>query len=515
MRGEQGNARGYLEGNEHFYIDNELTPSWSGTGTEDFYESGWYFRGGTTYVMPFSGNPAYDVGADGFANDTTGAFRLLIGEAVPFGQRIRAGIEHGPVDDNVITDYSSVAFWYGQPTYALKRTDSLDPADPVSRAQHQYAAAGSNSTSLDALFPAAYYYLYPVTLGLATGANGIQFQMAIDPASEGVRLTRLSDANQGYQTANVYVDGALLGQWLEPVSNPDGRWLEDSFAVPASYTRGKSGLNIRLVPITGATGTTGWTASHYEAASEVPPFAHHAGPSVIDGAQAIGEQSNAIKLSWQPDLASVGVSNYEIYGSTHSGFPSDAFHLIARSPVPGFEHIGLGLSERWYYEVRAIDSSGLAGPFSNPVSAQSGNAFKVEAESLLPPVSATAQYSAQGNCCGVTWSGSEQLFFQATKVGDNITLSVNVPVTGLYDLGAAITQAPDYGIVSLAVDGTTIGSPFDGYNAGSVTIDPSVDFGNVQLSAGSHLLTLTLTGKETAALNYFVGIDFFIFKKVQ
>jgi hypothetical protein len=46
MRGEQGNQRGYLEGNERVYNDNELSPAWNGIGTEDFYESGWYFQNG-------------------------------------------------------------------------------------------------------------------------------------------------------------------------------------------------------------------------------------------------------------------------------------------------------------------------------------------------------------------------------------------------------------------------------------------------------------------------------------
>jgi hypothetical protein len=515
MRGEQGNARGYLEGNEHFYVNDELSPSWSGTGTEDFYESGWYFRNGTTYVMPFSGNPAYDVGADGFDSDTTGAFRLFIGESIPFGQRIRAGIEHGPVNDDVLTNYSSVAFWYGQPTYSLKRTDAFDPSDPVSRKIHHYTSSGDTSSSLDALFPAAYYYLYPVNLGLVTTAHAFGFQMAIDPANNGVRLARLSDASQGYQTANVYIDGALVGSWLQPVSDPDGRWLEDTFSIPANFTRGKAAVNVQVVPVTGVTGNSNWTASHYEAISEVQPFSRHRGPEGIHNLQATGEQTNAIQLSWQPALAQISVSDYEIYGSTDPAFPADAAHLIAKSPIPGFEHFGLGLNQSWSYQVRAIDASGVPGPFSSRVSAQSGNSFKVEAESLLPPVSATATWSAQGNCCGVTWSGSQQLFFQATKVGDSIVLAVNVPIAGLYDLSAAMTKAPDYGIVSLAVDGNPLGGPFDGFNAGSVTVNPSVDFGNVQLAAGSHLLTFTLTGKNSAAINYYVGIDFLLFKKTQ
>jgi hypothetical protein len=90
-------------------------------------------------------------------------------------------------------------------------------------------------------------------------------------------------------------------------------------------------------------------------------------------------------------------------------------------------------------------------------------------------------------------------------------LTVNVPQAGTYNLTAAMTQAHDYGIVGLAVDGTPLGQPFDGYHANSVTIDFSVNFGSVALSAGSHQLTWTITGKNPAAANYLVGIDYLVF----
>jgi hypothetical protein len=99
MRGENGNQRGYLEGNERVINDNLLSPAWNGTGTEDFYESGWYFSGGIPYSMPLTGNPAYNPGTEGFANDTTGTYRLFPAEAISFGQRLRFTIQHGPVDD--------------------------------------------------------------------------------------------------------------------------------------------------------------------------------------------------------------------------------------------------------------------------------------------------------------------------------------------------------------------------------------------------------------------------------
>ena len=70
------------------------------------------------------------------------------------------------------------------------------------------------------------------------------------------------------------------------------------------------------------------------------------------------------------------------------------------------------------------------------------------------------------------------------------------------------TLAPDYGISTLAVDGTTVGTPVDGYHAGSVAITPVTDDGQLQLAAGRHLLTLMVTGKNAASSNYLAGLDY-------
>ncbi|GAA0513475.1 glycoside hydrolase family 172 protein [Saccharopolyspora thermophila] len=106
------NQRNYLEGDERFYVDGAAEPAWHGTGTEDFYESGWYFREGTTFSMPLHGNPSHEVSVDGCQYDCTGAYRILINDAVPFRTGLRAGIEHGPANDEP-GDYSSTAYWYG------------------------------------------------------------------------------------------------------------------------------------------------------------------------------------------------------------------------------------------------------------------------------------------------------------------------------------------------------------------------------------------------------------------
>jgi hypothetical protein len=169
------------------------------------------------------------------------------------------------------------------------------------------------------------------------------------------------------------------------------------------------------------------------------------------------------------------------------------------------------LNQQWYYRVVAVDGAGHLGPASPVVTAVSGKSLFIEGQSLVATAKGTAPVVVQGNCCGVSWAGNAQLWFQASAAGQYMVLTVNVPQAGTYDLSAAMTQARDYGIVGLAVDGTPLGQPFDGYHANTVTIDFGVDFGSVALSAGSHELTWTVTGKNPASINYLVGIDYLVF----
>jgi hypothetical protein len=131
----------------------------------------------------------------------------------------------------------------------------------------------------------------------------------------------------------------------------------------------------------------------------------------------------------------------------------------------------------------------------------------IEAEKLLPAVTATAPARAQPDCCGVSWSNRQQVWFQATRPGDFMEVLLPVGAGEQYDLSAAMTQAPDYGYVRLSVDGVAVGQVFDGYHAGGMVLTGPVQFGSVALAAGRHRLRLTVTDHNPASTGYFAGID--------
>jgi hypothetical protein len=260
------NRRAYLEGDERAFVDGAASPAWQGTGTEDFYESGWYFRDGTTYEMPLAGNPAYELDGDGCQNDCTGAYRLMVPDAVSFSTGLRFGIEHGPVDDAPV-DYSSTAYWYGQAATTLRQSDVVDTTNAAGRSAHGYTAQGETSGTLTSTFEGDDRPVQ-VTGGVTSATGPIQFKAAVDPANSGVRLTRTGDQNQAYQSADVFVDGKPVGTWLEPLGNQSSRWLDDSFEIPATFTAGKSSVQVTLAPTGGA---PAWSAARYQVLSRVGP----------------------------------------------------------------------------------------------------------------------------------------------------------------------------------------------------------------------------------------------------
>lgn len=95
----------YLEGDEMIFVDEESTPSLYGTGTEDYFTSGWYYKKGE-YAASYHGLILKDT-----ATGRTVAYRHHIPDPIPFNKSILFTIEHGHANRE-IADYSSTAYWY-------------------------------------------------------------------------------------------------------------------------------------------------------------------------------------------------------------------------------------------------------------------------------------------------------------------------------------------------------------------------------------------------------------------
>jgi len=513
MRGliEGGNVRNYLEGDERVYVDGLRTPQMHGTGTEDFYEGGWYFNRGP-FSAPTNGNTNDDTAAFGCEFQCDSVYRLMIGDAVPFSTSLRFTVEHGPQADEP-GDYSSTAYWYGQPNVDARQTDVLDVGDLDSEAAHDYTGGGE-VTELTSVFEGDFDDVSVTDEGRAT-SDEVTFTLAVDPANDGVRLRRLSDQSAAYQTVDVFIDGRPAGRWMQPLANAFQRWLEDTYLLPPALTAGSDELAVRLVPVAGdgVDGTSPWHAARYESISMIAPFDDTTAPGQVTGLQATGGESNEIVLTWDEATDDTGVARYEVYASADPAVPVSAATRIGTTVATQFVD-DVGLEQTRSYRVLAVDGNGNRGEPSDVATATTGDTLRIEGEDLLPAEDASRPVIGQGNCCGADWSGGAQAWFQGNAVGAMFTLLVDVPQAGNYGLTGTYTQAPDYGIHELRVDGIDLGD-FDGYKPGAVDTATLTYDETVFLTAGEHRFTYTMTGRNAVAVppnevcgaGYCAGVD--------
>ncbi len=142
MSAVQGEAGWFGEGDDHFFVDGESTPSLSGTGTEDYFNDAWSLHvseGAHTGVPVAEGT---DVGA------RMSAYRWHLVDPIPFTRSLRFEMEHkgwtfnNPGDGSVKSAFgertdllSSVAFWY---QHGIAR-DQPEPPYGAARLAHANA----------------------------------------------------------------------------------------------------------------------------------------------------------------------------------------------------------------------------------------------------------------------------------------------------------------------------------------------------------------------------------------
>lgn len=127
MQARRGSGIGFLEGDEMITIDGDTKGMIIGTGTEDYFSSGWYYDRGT-YSAPYHGVQIKD---EKLGRINT--YRWHIEDAMPFKKSIDVAIEHGH-GNTWPADYSSVAFWYQTEPHApfppLPKPEDLLPLVP-------------------------------------------------------------------------------------------------------------------------------------------------------------------------------------------------------------------------------------------------------------------------------------------------------------------------------------------------------------------------------------------------
>jgi len=99
----------FLEGDEEIVIDGSTAVL--GTGTEDYFNGGWYFMDGL-YNHPFGALIQLDRDEQAELGTVSVLRWHLMGDAINFKSSLLFDFEYGPNHPEIVTEYASVAYYY-------------------------------------------------------------------------------------------------------------------------------------------------------------------------------------------------------------------------------------------------------------------------------------------------------------------------------------------------------------------------------------------------------------------
>ena len=263
-------VRGHLEGDARFYTDGNRTPLVACTGTEEYFNWGWYDvpKHDQVFSYPTHGYPCMCLSA-----------RII----APCSGSMSAKLRHSTVLSGLTWSMALLAgprpiLRHGlllppQPALLLMLTDELDIGDNASESAHDYKAKGeleetrhtipyegSHQLALTEDAPRDREYTYKDTG--RTWKKSVKFTVTIAPNNKGVLLRRRSYYGFGAdgdlcgprptplltetQRVRVKVDGVAVGDWYVPAGHARDAWRDTDFEIPAAATQGKTSITIKL-----------------------------------------------------------------------------------------------------------------------------------------------------------------------------------------------------------------------------------------------------------------------------
>jgi hypothetical protein len=351
-------GRLYLEGDEMIRTDKMQYPLQHGTGTEDYYNGGWYFLG--AHNNPMAGQPRFIVNdpEDGWirARYEHSLYRIHVADPIVSRSEMRFGMEAGEMGAYTPVRYRTLGLGYafdGWKEFARNRLELRDV-----RSSGVVTEEGVSS-ALDAERDQKNQTIVSrLTHGIS------MLVLSCDPHKDltGVFVTRTYDAKVGGQEARIRINGRPAGLIFEAYANPHRRLAQDGFWVdllPNDCSSGK--LTIELDT---AGASVPWSEAGYEAAFFGPTLQYSrapadATPPVIQGERTRVFDSSTIEGTpyYVNDHSLVQGSNgdWHLYGIYHSepfgGEEKQFVHArhagaLGFPELTGFAKEGLALESR-------------------------------------------------------------------------------------------------------------------------------------------------------------------------
>ena len=106
-------------------------------------------------------------------------------------------------------------------------------------------------------------------------------------------------------------------------------------------------------------------------------------------------------------------------------------------------------------------------------------------------------------------SGGVLEFLNSTAAGQSMTMTTPTTVAGTYQVQLRYKTNTSRGQCSVKIDGTQVGGTLDEYATTSAYTTATL--GNAALTAGTHTIVMTVTGKNAASSNFILTADKFTF----
>lgn len=349
-----------MDGDEFTYIDESRTPQIHGNGTEDDHNQGW---GGYAFQKPYWG---------GLVDGIHGAYRLYLNDSYVFNSSIDMFYEISATQGTERHARTESIVWYylANPGFAnLELTDELDVGNAVSELAHAYAISGETGSTTTA---SSYDKLemgdpHPASDDgrLFTGSS--TFTVQIDPDNEGVKLRRRTNRNvSNVQRANVYVDDVMIADspWYlcDLPALADVAFADTDFEIPASYTKGKDRITVRVEHVAGqsADSTNEYYYWVYSYAPRSLPEQPPAAPALFAKRAPSGRR---VELAW-----SVALGDAEKLVLQRRNRKRGRFEKVRsfKGSVSGYVDRTASPVKNRAYRMQAVNRTG-ASPWSAPI----------------------------------------------------------------------------------------------------------------------------------------------------
>ncbi|MAG57746.1 MAG: hypothetical protein CMJ83_15775 [Planctomycetes bacterium] len=246
----------HLEGDGREFVDGILHPM-QDSATEVFFGWAWYGgRSDRRFSRATIGNSEQISISSPFRGNARSMYRVFAVDRRAFHRDYRIRFEHGPENDADGWYRSAVFFYGGDPGRpAMELVDVIDAGESGSEAWHGYSVNGAPAAPVSLTdhymgdTSSAEFY----ERGYLVNQGSIEYTAHVPPDNEGVRLVVRFDwgMEEGPKEAEVQVDGVDAGSLFESGSNVYNRYTDVTLNVDPALTRGKSVIQVRILPKNG------------------------------------------------------------------------------------------------------------------------------------------------------------------------------------------------------------------------------------------------------------------------